>query len=115
MNLLLRFVLNAIAVMATAYVVPGISVSNFWSALIAAIVIGLVNALVRPILLILTLPINILTLGLFTLVVNALMFWLASSIVKGFDVANFTAAFLGALVFWLVSWFTNSLLGTSTR
>lgn len=115
MNLLIRFVLNALAVMATAYVVPGISVSNFWSALIAAIVIGLVNALVRPILLILTLPINILTLGLFTLVVNALMFWLASSIVKGFDVANFTAAFLGALVFWLVSWFTNSLLGTSKQ
>lgn len=112
MQLLLRFLLNALAVMATAYIVPGIEVASFWSALIAALVIGLINALVRPILLILTLPINILTLGLFTLVINALMFWLASTIVKGFDVANFTAAFLGALVFWLVSWFTNALLST---
>jgi putative membrane protein len=115
MYLLFRFILNALAVMATAYIVPGISVSNFWAALIAAIVIGLINALVRPILLILTLPINILTLGLFTLVINALMFWLASTIVKGFDVANFTAAFLGALVFWLVSWFTNALLGAARQ
>lgn len=115
MSLLLRFILNAVAVMATAYIVPGIQVANFWSALIAAIVIGLVNALVRPILLILTLPINVLTLGLFTLVVNALMFWLASSIVKGFDVKDFTAAFFGALVFWLVSWFTNALLGATRK
>ncbi len=98
--------------MAAAYVVPGVSVKNFWAALIAALVIGLVNALVRPILLILTLPVNILTLGLFTLVINALMFWLASSIVRGFDVANFWAAFWGALVYWLVSWLVNGLLET---
>lgn len=109
MNILIRFVLNALAVMAAAYIVPGISVRSFWTALIAAIVIGLVNALIRPILLILTLPINIVTLGLFTLVVNALMFWLAASLVKGFDVVGFGAAFWGALVFWLVSWFTNAL------
>jgi putative membrane protein len=112
MQLLLRFVLNALAVLAAAYIVPGITVKNFWVALIAALVIGIVNALVRPILLILTLPINILTLGVFTLIVNALMFWLAAYLVKGFDVANFTAAFLGALVFWIVSWFTNAMLGT---
>lgn len=86
--------------------------ANFWSALIAALVIGLVNALIRPLLLILTLPVNILTLGLFTLVINAFMFWLASSIVKGFDVANFWAAFWGALVFWLVSWLVNGLFDT---
>jgi putative membrane protein len=98
--------------MATAYVVPGIAVADFWTALIAAIIIGLINALVRPILLILTLPINIFTLGLFTLVINALMFWLAASLVRGFEIRDFTAAFLGALVFWLVSWFTNSILGT---
>ncbi|MFA5935844.1 MAG: phage holin family protein [Patescibacteria group bacterium] len=110
LQLLLRFVLNALAVMATAYIVPGITVANFWVALIAAIVIGVVNALVRPILLILTLPINILTLGIFTLVINALMFWLAAYLVKGFDVASFGTAFLGALVFWVVSWFTNALL-----
>lgn len=115
MDLFIRFILNALAVMATAYIVPGIHVSNFWVALVAALVIGIVNALVRPILLLLTLPINILTLGLFTLVINALMFWLASSIVKGFDVADFMAAFFGALVFWLVSWFSNSLFGTSKK
>lgn len=112
MKLILRFLLNALAVIATAYVVPGIVVASFWSAFIAALVIGLINTLIRPLLLLLTLPINIVTLGLFTLVINALMFWLASSIVKGFDVNSFSAAFFGALVFWLVSWFTNSLAGT---
>lgn len=112
MQLLLRWVLSALAVMATAYVVPGVRVANTWSAFLAALVIGLVNALVRPILLLLTLPVNILTLGLFTLVINALMFWLASSIVKGFDVVDFKAAFFGALVYWLVSWLVNSLFQT---
>lgn len=75
----------------------------------AALVIGLVNALIRPILLLLTLPVNIVTLGLFTLVINGLMFWLASSIVKGFTVTDFSAAFFGALVYWLVSWLVNGL------
>jgi len=115
MYLILRWLISALAVIATAYIVPGVSVANFWTALIAALIIGLVNALVRPILLVLTLPINIVTLGLFTLVINALMFWLASSIVKGFDVANFTAAFLGALVYWLVSWFVNGLFAASSK
>ena len=110
MSLLLRLVLQAVAVMATAYIVPGVRVANMWSAIIAAIVIGLVNALVRPILLLLTLPVNVLTLGLFTLVINALMFWLASSVVKGFDVQSFGAAFLGAIVCWLVSWALNTLI-----
>lgn len=110
--LLLRWLLSALSVLAAAYLVPGVRVAGLWSALIAALVIGLVNALVRPILLVLTLPINLVTLGLFTLVINALMFWLASSVVKGFDVADFTAAFLGALVFWLVSWGANAIFGT---
>ncbi|MFZ2803994.1 MAG: phage holin family protein [Patescibacteria group bacterium] len=112
MKLVLRWLISALAVMATAYIVPGISVANFWTALVAALVIGLINALIRPLILLLTLPINILTLGLFTLVINALLFWFASSIVKGFDVTTFTAAFLGALVYWLVSWVANALLGT---
>lgn len=109
MYLLLRWAISALSVIAAAYVVPGVNVANAWSAFIAALVIGLVNALIRPILIFLTLPINLLTLGLFTLVVNALLFWLASSIVKGFDVANFKAAFFGALVYWLVSWLVNGL------
>ena len=91
------------------YVPPETDMKEFTA---RALVIGLVNALIRPILLVLTLPINVVTLGLFTLVVNALMFWLASSVVKGFDVADFKAAFLGALVFWLVSWAANAVFGT---
>lgn len=110
MNILIRFVLNALAVMAAAYIVPGITVSDFWTALVAAIVIGLLNALVRPLVILLTLPVNILTLGLFTFVINALLFWLAASVVGGFHVAGFGAAFWGALVFWLISWFTNALV-----
>ncbi len=112
MHLLLRWAISAASVYAAAYIVPGVRVANAWTAFVAALVIGLVNALVRPILLLLTLPINILTLGLFTLVINALMFWLASSVVKGFDVVDFKAAFLGALVYWLVSWFVNHLFQT---
>lgn len=112
MFLLIRLFLNALAVMAVPYLVPGVSVQSFPSAFIAAIVIALVNALIRPILLILTLPVNILTLGLFTLIVNALMFWLASSISPGFRVTGFSAAFWGALVFWVVSWLTNWLIFT---
>ncbi len=107
--ILVRWLLNALAVMAAAYLVPGVNVQSIWAALIAALVIGLINALIRPIILLLTLPINILTLGLFTLVINALMFWLASSIVKGFNVQGFWPAFWGALVFWIVSWVTSAI------
>lgn len=109
LQLLLRWAISALSVYAAAYIVPGVRVANTWTAFIAALVIGLVNALIRPLILLLTLPVNILTLGLFTLVINALMFWFASSIVKGFDVADFQAAFFGALVYWLVSWLVNGL------
>lgn len=107
---IVRWVINSLAVMLAAYLVPGVSVTNFWAALITALVMGLINAIVRPLVLILTLPVNILTLGLFTLVINALMFWLASAIVPGFYVAGFWPAFGGALIFWAVSWLTNALL-----
>ncbi len=110
MILLARLFLNALAVMVVAYLVPGVSVTSFPSAFIAAIVIGLVNALIRPLVSLLSLPITILTLGLFTFVINALMFWLAAKIVPGFDIAGFWPAFWGSLVFWIVSWLTNSLL-----
>jgi putative membrane protein len=110
MYILLRWFLSALSVIAVTYIVPGVHVTSFWSALVAALVIGFVNALVRPILLLLTLPVNILTLGLFTLVINGLMFWLAASVVKGFDVIGFTAAFWGALAYWLVSWIVNGLI-----
>ena len=109
MKLLLRWLISAGALMLVAYYVPGIAVRSFYAALVAALILGLINALIRPILIILTLPINLLTLGLFTLVINALMFWLASSIVKGFFVAGFWPAFWGALIMCVVSWVVNSL------
>lgn len=110
MYILLRLVINALAVLLVSRLVPGVSVSGFGSALVAAIVIGFVNALIRPVFALLSFPITVLTLGLFTLVINALMFWLASAFVPGFQVAGFWAAFFGAIVFWLVSWITNGLI-----
>lgn len=110
MSLLLRWIVNAATLLLITRVVPGIAVSSLFTALVVAFVLGIMNALVRPILIFLTLPITILTLGLFTLVINALLFWFVSSIVKGFEVADFTAAFFGALILWAVSWLTNSLL-----
>ena len=110
MKLILRWVINAGALIVIAYYVPGISVQSFYSALIAALILGLINALIRPIILLLTLPVNILTLGLFTLIINALMFWLASTIVKGFYVAGFWPAFWGALIMIIVSWLIDAML-----
>ncbi len=109
MYLLLRWLINALAILAIAYFVPGVAVSGFYAALIAALILGIVNALLRPILILLTLPVNVITLGLFTLIINAFLFWFASTIVKGFSVADFKAAFFGALIMWLVSWVTNWL------
>lgn len=110
MHLLLRWILNALALLLVTRVVPGVSVDGFYAALVVALVLGIVNALVRPILIFLTLPINLLTLGLFTFVINALLFWFVSTLVKGFQVTGFAAAFWGALVLWAVSWITNALL-----
>ncbi|MFA5854057.1 MAG: phage holin family protein [Patescibacteria group bacterium] len=110
MQLLLRWVLNALALLLVAYVVPGVHVAGFYAALIAALVLGVVNALIRPLLILLTLPITIVTLGLFTFVINALLLWMVSSVVKGFTIDGFVPALLGALVLWVMSWLTNSLL-----
>ncbi len=105
--ILFRWIINALALLLVANIVPGFEVSTFYSALIAALVLGLVNALVRPLLFILTLPVTIVTLGLFTFVINALMLWLVSSIVKGFEISGFVPALLGALVLWVISMLTN--------
>jgi len=110
MKLLFRWLLSACTLLLIAYYVPGILVTSIYAALIAALVLGLINALIRPLVILLTLPVNILTLGLFTLVINALLFWFASTIVKGFFVAGFWPAFWGALIMWLVGWFVNVLL-----
>ncbi len=110
MQLLLRWLINSVAIMLIALYLPGIDISNFYAALIAALVLGILNALIRPLLILLTLPINILTLGIFTLFINAFLFWFASTIVKGFDVVGFWPSFWGALIMWLVAWGTNWLL-----
>ena len=108
--LLFRWVINAVALLVVANVVPGFGVSTFYTALIAALVLGLVNALIRPLLFILTLPVTILTLGLFTFVLNALMILLVSTIVKGFTVEGFVPALLAALLLWVISLGTNWLI-----
>ena len=110
MRLILRWFFNAATLVVLAYYLHGITVSGWYAAIIAALVLGLVNALIRPILILLTLPVNILTLGFFTLVINALMFWFVGTVVKGFAVAGFWPAFWGALVMSVVSWVLSGLL-----
>lgn len=110
MTLLLVWILNAVALLVVAYILPGIVVNSFGSALIAAIVLGLLNAVLKPVLQILTLPLTIVTLGLFLLVVNALVFWLAGSMLKGFQVAGFWWAFLGAIVYSIVTSLLSKLI-----
>jgi putative membrane protein len=112
---LLRWFTNALLVILVTYVVPGIAVESFWTALLVALVLGILNAIVRPILVILTLPITLLTLGLFTLVINGALFWLVSTVVKGFNVDGFWAAFLGAAVLWVFSFITNAVFKTAKR
>ena len=108
--LLLRWAINTGALMLIPLLMPSIRVDGLYSALVAALALGFINALLRPLLILVTLPINILTLGLFTLVINALLFWFAASFVKGFHVAGFWPAFWGALLYSLISWAINAVL-----
>ncbi|MFA5664454.1 phage holin family protein [Castellaniella sp.] len=108
--LFLLWLLNAIALLIVAWVLPGIVVSSFGSALIAALVLGLLNAVVKPLLVLLTLPLTVVTLGLFLLVINALVFWFAGSILRGFQVDGFWWALLGAAIYSLVSTALANLL-----
>lgn len=110
MKLLIGWLLSALALLAVAYLVPGIHVSSFMSALIAAAVIGLANILIKPILLILTLPVTIITLGLFIFVINGLLFWLAGYLLQGFDVQTFTAGIIGAIVYSIISWILSAIV-----
>lgn len=108
--ILFRWIVNALALIVVASIVPGFGVESLYTALIAALILGLVNALVRPLFFILTLPITILTLGLFTFVINAFMIWLVSTIVKGFQVEGFVPALLAALLLWAISLATNWMI-----
>ncbi len=99
LRLLLKWLLSAAALLAVAYIYGGVSVASFGTAMVAALVIGLLNMLVRPILVVLTIPITLITLGLFLFVINALMFWAASGLIGGFAVSGFWAALLGSLIY----------------
>ena len=103
MNLLLSVLISTVSILITAYLVPGISVKNFWAALVLSVVLGFLNFTLRPILLLLTLPVNILTLGLFTFVVNAVIILVAGSLVPGFGVDSFLAALIFSLVLSIVN------------
>lgn len=110
LTLLLVWLINALCLLAVAHLVPGVHVVNFTSALIAALVLGLINTFIKPVLSLLTLPVTILSLGLFSFVLNALMFGLAAYFLSGFNVDGFWAALFGALVFGLLSWIANAIL-----
>lgn len=110
MQILVALVLNALALMVTAYIVPGFKVANFQTALLAGIVLGVVNTFVRPALSYLTKPINNLTLGLFAFVVNALVLFITSYFVPGFTLESWVAAILGAIVLAVVATVLSSLL-----
>jgi putative membrane protein len=111
LKLFIRWALNALALMVLPALLSSITVSGFVPALVAAAVIGLLNALLRPILLILTLPVTILSLGIFALVINGLLFWAATGLVPGVHIAGFWGAFWGAILYSLLSWLVDMALG----
>src|SRR5581483_2830393 len=112
---LFRLVITALGLWVAAYIVPGVHISSVGSLLVAAVLLGIVNAVIRPIILILTLPLTVLTLGLFILVVNGISFALVSWLVPGFAVRGLGSAILGAIVVGLIGWFASTFVGSSGR
>ncbi|MYN04172.1 phage holin family protein [Pseudoduganella sp. DS3] len=110
MRLVLTWLINAAALLAVPYLMHSIDVTSIGAALVAALVLGLVNTLVRPVLLLLTLPVTMLSLGLFIFVINGFMFWLVAKVVDGFHVDSFGYAILGALLYSVISWALSTLL-----
>ena len=110
MKMLVRWFLLAAALLLVAHLYPGVSVQSFASAMIAALVLGLFNAVLRPLLVVLTLPVTLLTLGLFIFIINGLMFWLVANMVGGFAVAGFWSAVGGAIIYSVISWGLSALL-----
>ncbi|CAN7546219.1 phage holin family protein [Variovorax beijingensis] len=111
MRIIIKWLLSAVALLAVAYLYSGVQVASFGSALIAAAVIGLLNMVVRPVLVVLTLPVTIVTLGLFLFVINALLFWAASGLLSGFQVSGFVAALIGSLIYSLLGLVIEAALG----
>ena len=110
MRLLITWLINALALLALPYLFASIHVDTFVTALIAALVLGLINTLIRPILVLLTLPVTLLTLGLFIFVINGLLFWFVGSFVKGFTVGGFWSGVFGAIVYSVISWALSALI-----
>jgi len=110
MRLLLVWLINAVALLALPYLLSSITVDSIPSALIAALLLGLVNTFIRPLLVLLTLPVTLVTLGLFIFVINALLFWLVGSFVQGFHVAGFGSAFFGAILYSIISWALSAII-----
>ncbi|HQI55418.1 MAG TPA: phage holin family protein [Syntrophorhabdaceae bacterium] len=111
MLLLIKWFIMALSVMVASYIIPGVSVKGFFTAMWVALFIGIVNVLVKPFLIFITLPINILTLGLFTFVINALLIMLASSVIKGFDVKGFWIAMIFSVVLSVINFIFGHVLG----
>ena len=110
MKLISKWLLLAAALLFVAYVYDGVTLNGFQAALIAAFVIGLLNTFVKPLLVILTLPVTVITVGLFLFVINALMFWAAASLLDGFNVTGFKAALIGSVIYSVLSYLINTAL-----
>jgi putative membrane protein len=110
MKLLVTWILNALALLAVAYLIPNINIANIWIALIAAVVIGLANVLIKPILVILTLPITLITLGLFIFVINGVLFWVVGHFLQGFEVRTLLAGIVGAVAYSVISWILSAIV-----
>jgi putative membrane protein len=110
MKLLVTWILNALALLAVAYLLPNIHVANIWIALVAALVIGLANVLIKPILVILTLPITLITLGLFIFVINGVLFWAVGHFLQGFEVRTLLAGIIGAIAYSVISWILSAIV-----
>jgi len=115
MRLLAIWIINALALLALPWVMSSIQVASFATALIVALVLGLINAILRPLLILLTLPVTLLTLGLFIFVINALLFQLADKLIDGFNVGGFWSALFGSIVYSLISWALSSLFFSSRK
>ncbi|MCL4184222.1 MAG: phage holin family protein [Burkholderiaceae bacterium] len=110
MSLIIGWAINAVSLLLLTWLLPAVNVASVGAALIAALVLGLLNAVIRPVLLVLTLPVNVLTLGLFTFVINGFLFWLAARMLDGFEVRSFGWAILAAIVYSLISWAVSALV-----
>jgi putative membrane protein len=110
MRLLITWLINALALLALPYLMHSVTVSDFGTALVAALFLGLVNTLIRPVLVLLTLPVTLVSMGLFVFVINAFLFWLVAQVVEGFHVASFGSAFLAAILYSIISWALSTLI-----